>query len=241
MADAPRVVAGIQPVREAIRARGAALIEVLIEDKPSPRLDALARFAEDAGVTPRRVARGRLDQLSEGVRHQGVVALAPPLEIGALASLDIGGDTLLLVLDGITDPHNFGASLRSAVAFGASGVVWGEHHAAPLTPATFRASAGAVEHAPLFQVRSLRQAVIALGERGVTSVALDASAEASIASLDLRGDVALVIGAEDEGVSRSVRRACSVRARLPMRRIDSLNASVAAAVALYEARRQRSG
>lgn len=240
MADVARVVVGIQPVREAIRAHGGALMEVLIEDKPSPRLDALARFATDAGVALSRVSRGRLDKLAEGVRHQGVVALAPLLEIRDVDALEIGGGCLLLVLDGITDPHNFGASLRSAVAFGADGVVWGAHHAAPLTPATFRASAGAVEHARLFQVRSLRQAIIELGERGVTSVALDASADTPIASVDLRGDVALVIGAEDEGVSRGVRRACSQLARLPMRQIDSLNASVAAAVALYEARRQRS-
>jgi len=235
-----RLVVGIQPVREAIRAHTNAIDKVVIQRRDNPRLSALGRFATDHGVTVDRVERGQLDRLAGGARHQGVIAFAPPLTIGNLSAMQVEDDTLLVVLDGVTDPRNFGATLRSAVALGASGVVWGEHHAAPLTPATFRASAGAVEHASLYRVRSLRGAVSELQSAGVTCVALDASAEQPLATVELTGPVALVIGSEDEGVSRGVRKLCSTRAKLPMSRlIDSLNASVAAAVALYEACRQR--
>jgi 23S rRNA (guanosine2251-2'-O)-methyltransferase len=237
---AGRVVVGLQPVREALRAHGAAVKSVLVERKANPRLEALCRFARDAGVAVERVDRSRLDALAAGVRHQGVAALAPELLLHDLGAEPIEPDTLLMVLDGVTDPQNFGATLRSAVAMGATGVVWGEHHAAPLTPATFRASAGAVEHLRLFRVRSLRQALESLLARGARVVALDASGAVTVAEADLTGPLALVVGAEDEGVSRGVRRLASLVVRLPMSvHIDSLNASVAAAVALYEARRQR--
>jgi 23S rRNA (guanosine2251-2'-O)-methyltransferase len=235
-----RVVVGIQPVREAIKAHGGRCEKVYVAERDNPRLAALARFAGDQSIVIEYVKRDHLDKLSGGVRHQGVVALTPELVVHDLDAAELGDDTLLMVLDGITDPHNFGATVRSVVALGASGIVWGEYKAAPLTPATFRASAGAVEHATLYRVRSLRAAVSALGERGVTTVALDASSDTSLTDVDLRGPVALVVGAEDEGVQKSVRRMCTVRASLPMSGpIDSLNASVAAAVALYEAVRQR--
>jgi 23S rRNA (guanosine2251-2'-O)-methyltransferase len=130
--------------------------------------------------------------------------------------------------------------IRSAVALSDGAVVWGEHSAAPLTAATFRASAGAIEHARLCRVRSLRGAMSTLASHDVQTVALDAHAEVLLSDLDLRRPTALVIGAEDAGVSRGLRQCCRHTARLPMRgRLDSLNASVAAAVALYEAQRQR--
>jgi len=236
----PRLILGLQPVREAIRARGQDLGSVLVEKKASPRLDALARFASDRGATVERVSRAALDRLARGTRHQGAAAWAPELEVGGVDDVAIDDDTLLMVLDGITDPHNFGATLRCAVALGATGVLWGEHHAAPLTAATFRASAGAVEHARLIQVPSLHGALETLGSRGVTTVALDASATTALSAVPLEGACAIVVGAEDTGVGKAVRRACGHRARLPMSgAIDSLNASVAAGMALYEAVRQR--
>lgn len=237
----PRLVLGLQPVREAIRAHGERLGRVLVERKPSPRLDALARFAADRGASVERASRGQLDRLAQGTRHQGAAAWAPDLIVSGVDAVEVSDDTLLVVLDGITDPHNFGATLRCAVALGATGVVWGEHHAAPLTPATFRASAGAVEHARLHQVTSLHGALETLAARGVTTVALDASADDVLSSVALTGPAAVVVGAEDTGVARAVRRACSHRAKLPMRGpLDSLNASVAAGMALYEVVRQRS-
>lgn len=210
-----------------------------VEARKTPRLEALARFAADAGANVQRVPRGELDRLAGGVAHQGVVAEAPDLVLHELRTVQLERP-LWLVLDGITDPRNFGAILRSAVALGAGAVIWGEHHAAPLTPSTFRASAGAVEHATLVQVRSLRGAVEELATMGITTVALDGNADDELPDLDLSVPLALVVGAEDTGVSRGVRKLCTKRARLPMTPVlDSLNASVAASLALYEAQRQR--
>jgi 23S rRNA (guanosine2251-2'-O)-methyltransferase len=235
-----RLVLGIQPVREAIRAHGAALGRVLVADGDSGRLDALARFASDQSIAVERVTRGRLDALAGGVSHQGAAAYAPPLELVPLESLP-EPRALIVVLDGITDPHNFGATIRSAVAMGATGILWAEHRAAPLTPATFRASAGAVEHARLCRVGSLRRAVPYLAEQGITTIVLESGAGQHLDELDLRGPVLMVVGSEDRGVQRGVRQLCQAHARLRMgTTIGSLNASVAAAVALYEARRQRS-
>ena len=235
-----RLVIGVQPVREAIRAHGESVERVVIEQGDHPQLEALARFARDQGIEVNVASRGELDRQARGARHQGAVALVPELRLHSLASLSVERSSLFLALDEIQDPQNFGAAIRSAVAFDASAVLWPEHSSAPLSPATFRASAGAIEHAVLCRVTSLPSAISHLGELGTTSVALDAGGDAPLAELDLTGPVLLVIGSEGKGLKKSVRRACARTARLPMGgAIASLNASVAAAIALYEARRQR--
>lgn len=236
-----RLVAGLQPVREAIRAHGSRLARVLVDDRRMPRLDAVARFATDQGV-PRveRVARRELDRLSEGAQHQGVLAFAPPLALCQPGSLWAEPQLLAVALDGIQDPQNFGAVIRSAVGIAGAAVVWGEHASAPLSTATFRASAGAIEHARLCRVRSLTGALGAAGEAGAQVVGLDAHAERDLTQVDLTGPTVLVIGSEGEGMARGVRRTCGVLARLVREpHLDSLNASVAAGIALYEAIRQR--
>jgi 23S rRNA (guanosine2251-2'-O)-methyltransferase len=236
-----REVFGIQPVREAIRAHGARLQEVIVEAGEHPQLQALARFARDHGVKVVASApRAELDRRAQGVRHQGALAVAPDLALVPLADLVVPPDALFIALDEIQDPQNFGAVVRSAVALGAHAVLWAEHASAPLSPATFRASAGAIEHASLCRVASLPTAMAHLAQLGVESIGLDAAGEADLATVDLTGPVLLVIGSEGKGLKRSVRRACRSTARLPMAgRIDSLNASVAAALTLYEAIRQR--
>ncbi len=234
---------GLQPVREAIRAHGAKLERVAVEEKgreASPQLEAVARFAGDHGARVERVPRAELDRIARGVRHQGVIAFAPELAILALDDLDLGGGSLLVALDEVQDPQNFGAVIRSAVSMGATAIVWPEHRSAPLSPATFRASAGAVEHATLCRVGSLPSALVALRERGVASIGLDMTAGTGLDRVDLRGPVALVVGAEGKGLRKTVKQACDALASLPMPgRIDSLNASAALAIALYEAVRQR--
>jgi len=236
-----RLISGIQPVREAIRARGDALERVLVDDmKGAPQLDALARYASDHGARVERVPRGELDRLARGAHHQGAVALAPELVILRLDDLALGPETLLCAIDELQDPQNFGAIIRSAVALGATGVLWPEHRSAPLSMATFRASAGAVEHAKLCRVGSLPDALMTLRASGVKAVGLDAQGPEPLHSIDLRGPVVLVIGAEGKGLRRTVKAACDGLARLPMAGpIASLNASVAAAIALYETGRQR--
>jgi 23S rRNA (guanosine2251-2'-O)-methyltransferase len=237
-----RQILGIQPAREALRVHEGAVERVFIQQDGGPKLDALARYAEGRGVPVQRLSRSELDRRAAGGRHQGVIALAPELRLRSLAELPAEGEppALFVALDGVMDPQNFGAVIRSAVALGARGILWPEHSSAPLSPATFRASAGAIEHAALCRVPSLPDALAELATRGVTAIALDAQGPVELGALDLTGPVAIVIGAEDKGARRSVRRACQHVARLPMAGpIGSLNASVAGALALYEVTRQR--
>ncbi len=235
-----RLVFGLQPVREAIRVHGARLERVVIEQSASPKIEALGRFAEGRGIQVETMSRGELDRQTGGGRHQGAVAIAPDLRLRSLADLPIEPTSIIVVLDGIMDPQNFGAIVRSSVALGATAIMWPEHASAPLSPAMFRASAGAIEHAALCRVASLPEALRSLAERGVTVIALDAQGQTTLGALTLSGPVAVVIGAEDKGARRTVLRACHHVARLPMAGpIGSLNASVAGALALYEILRQR--
>lgn len=237
-----RLVTGLQPVREAIRVHGDKLVRVLVDQAGGPQLDAVARFATDRGAKVEKVSRADLDRASKGARHQGAIAYAPDFHIVSLAEIADGlsPSDVVVALDELEDPQNFGAVIRSAVALGASAIVWPEHHAAPLSPATFRASAGAVEHARLCRVGSLPAALGALRDAGAHIVGLDASADHAVADVAKEGAVVLVVGAEGKGLRKPVKRACTTLARLPMKGpIDSLNASVAAGIALYEMMRSR--
>ena len=232
-----RLVTGLQPVREAIRVHRSALKRVALEEKDSPTLEALGRFAADqGGPEVVRVPRTELDRWTDGGQHQGVSAWAPELTLLPVEDLLADPALLALALDGIQDPQNFGAVIRSAVGVADAAVLWGEHSSAPLSPAAGRASAGAIEHARLCRVPSLVGALTAARERGISVVGLDAHAPLRVGELDLNGPVILVVGNEHEGMGRGVRRACSTVGRLTSSgRIDSLNASVAAALALHEA------
>jgi 23S rRNA (guanosine2251-2'-O)-methyltransferase len=240
-----RIVCGLQAVREAIRAHGSRLERVLVEAEgrqTTPQLEALARFAGDHGAPVDRLARSELDRLARGVRHQGAIAFAPALAIVSLEDVPLGSDALVVALDEVQDPQNFGAVIRSAVAMGATAVVWPEHRSAPLSPATFRASAGAIEHATLCRVASLPPALDALRARGLTCIGLEMGGELPIARADLALPVVIAVGAEGKGLRKTVKRSCDALAHVPMPGpIDSLNVSAAVAIALYEAVRQRSG
>ena len=239
-----RLVIGVQPVREAIRTHRHHIERVLILDrsagKDSRTLDGIASFAESSSIPVARVDRKQLDRICRGGNHQGVLAYAPDLTLHDLSHLLAGQPRMLTLLDRITDPQNFGAVIRSSVAFGSQGIIFPEHDAAPLTPATFRASAGAVEHAALCRVRALPSAIQALRQEGILVVGLAGEASEVIDSLDLTGPTAIVVGAEGSGLRKSVRAACNTLARLPTAPpLDTLNASVSAGIALYEVRRQQ--
>jgi 23S rRNA (guanosine2251-2'-O)-methyltransferase len=237
-----RFICGLQPVREAIRARGPELEKVLVERGAGDdaQLDALARFASDHGVAVERVSRAELDRLSRGARHQGTVAWAPELRLVSLDEILKAPNGVVVALDELQDPQNFGAIVRSGVALGASAILWPEHRSAPLSAAMFRASAGAVEHATLCRVPSLNEALSALKAAGLTVVGLDMQGKDALDAIPLVEGVVLVIGAEGKGLRRPVKQACDRLARLPMHgKIASLNASVAAGIALYEVARQR--
>jgi 23S rRNA (guanosine2251-2'-O)-methyltransferase len=229
-----RFVLGLQPVREVIRVHRGSVRRVAVDRRPQPRLDALERFAKDQGVMEVvRVDRAQLDHWARGAEHQGVVAWAPQLTLVDLETTIADPRLLAVGLDQIQDPQNFGAIIRSAVAVAGAAVIFGEHRAAPLSAATFRASAGAIEHARLCRVTSIRQALMEARNAGAQVVGLDAQAQAPLASLRLGDPMVLVVGSEHEGLSRGVRHVCSHFAHLPSSgRLDSLNASVAVGIAL---------
>ena len=241
---APRLVVGLQPVREAVRRWGSRLGAVIVERATGDRagrLDALARFAADQGAQRvERLPNRELDRLSQGVQHQGAAAWAPALALVEPADL-LGDPGLLAVaLDGIQDPQNFGAAIRSAVGLGATGLAWAEHSSAPLGLATFRASAGAIEHARLCRVPSLVRLLDSARGAGATVVGLAPDGAVALHDLDLSGPTVLVLGSEHEGLGKAVRRSCTTLARLTLRGpVESLNASAACAVALYVALIQR--
>ncbi len=235
----PRLVIGIQPVREALRVHGRALTGVYLQ-QASTRLAGLRKLALDQGVSVEEVSRSTLDRIARGGQHQGVALYAPELKIQPWDSVLSSSSGLIVALDGIVDPQNFGAVIRSAVGLARAAVVWPQNASAPLTPATFRASAGAIEHAELCRVSSLVSSLGAAKAQGFVVIGLDGQAETRLEQLDLRGPVLIAVGSEGAGLSKGVRRTCDHLARLAMpKSIDSLNASVAVAIALYETQRQR--
>ncbi len=237
-----RILAGVQPVREAVRVWGKQVAWVYLQ-RGATRLAGLEVLAKTHAVPVRWVDKAELDSLARGTYHQGVLAEAPELGLSDFEDLlTVAGDVapLILALDGIVDPQNFGATVRSAVGLAKAPVLWGENASAPLTAAMSRASAGAVEHARLCRVPSLTGALTRAISSGFTVVGLDAHAPAPLHTVDLSGPTVIVVGGEGKGLGKQVRRSCTHLATLVLpHTIDSLNASVAAALALYEAARQR--
>lgn len=233
-----RLVIGVQPVREALKAHAPTLGPLLLQ-KDAPRLLGVFKLAESLGVAVTEVSRHELERLCKGAQHQGAALWVPELTLRSWREVLTTND-LIVALDGIVDPQNFGAVIRSAVGVADAAIVWAENASAPLTPATFRASAGAIEHARLCRVPSLASALGEASAEGFEVVGLDGHAETPLVGFNLVERCVIVVGNEGTGLGRSTRRACTRLARLVRpRSIDSLNASVAAALALYEARRQR--
>lgn len=234
------IVYGINPVLEAVRAGRAT--EVLVLDAHGSRVREIVQAARASGVPVRVAAPEAMRRLAGDVGHQNVVARvrsAPGSTLEALAGREHGAP-LIVVLDGVEDPHNVGAILRSVHAAGASGVVRQTRHAAPLDAGAAKASAGAIHHVPVVDVVNVARALEDLGKLGVWTVGLDADAETDYDRVDLTLPTALVVGAEGSGLRRLVRERCDRLVSIPMRgRLGSLNVSVAAAVLLFEAVRQR--
>lgn len=233
-----RLVLGVQPVREVLRVHGTQVRELLLQ-QGSKRTLGVQRAAEQLGVSIQWVTRSQLDKVAQGVMHQGAAVFAPELQLTALPQV-LKQHSLVLALDGIVDPQNFGAVVRSAVGIAQAAVVWGENASAPLTPATFRASAGAIEHACLCRVPSLKQAILDAQLSGFDVLVLDAHAEHTLRQKSLKQPTLIVLGSEGAGVSRGVKKLATAVRLIDMHAVDSLNASVAAALALYEAQSQRS-
>ena len=225
---------GRNAVLEAARAGRVRRVLVAGGLDPDPRLAELARLVPVEVVPPERVSA-----LARGV-HQGVVAEVEPRAFLTLRQLLETGPDLLVALDGIEDPQNLGAILRSAEAAGAGGVILPERRSAPLSAAAVKASSGASEHLRLCRVPGLAAALSELKREGLWCAGLDAGGEMLPWEFDLSQPVCLVVGGEGSGLHRLVRERCDVRLRLPMiGKVASLNASAAAAAVLYETTRQR--
>jgi 23S rRNA (guanosine2251-2'-O)-methyltransferase len=231
---------GINPVMEALQAGRVTALRVA--DKSGTRLQQLFALAAQRGVAVRRVPLEALDRDARGGVHQGVVADAEDPRAYSLEELVRGarGPALLLVLDGIEDPQNLGAILRTADAAGVDGVVVQNRRSAALGGAAAKASAGAVAHTRLAEVVNIARTLDELKELGVWTVGLAGEATTPYVSIDFSLPTALVLGAEGAGLRRLVREKCDFLVSIPMHgQLNSLNVSVAAGVALFEAVRQR--
>ena len=237
-----RIIAGRRPVLEALRAETKLRRIYVDPQRVSPDVQ---QAAEARSVSVAHRDRAELDRLTEGVRHQGVVALAEDFELCDLDEMldRTHGAPLLVALDQVTDPQNLGAIVRSAVTLGLDGIIVPKHRAAGITAAVVRASAGATEHASIAQVTNLQRTLLKLSEAGIEVIGLDAHADADLRDLEpsSQGRV-LVVGSEGKGLRRMVRQRCDIVVQIHQKGpMDSLNASVAAAIAMYELSTKRRG
>jgi 23S rRNA (guanosine2251-2'-O)-methyltransferase len=241
-----RIVYGVRPVEELIRARPREVSVVyLAEGTRSPETERVVQAARERGVSVEIRPRRMVAALAGADVHQGLVAVTGRFRYATLddlleAATRAGEPPLVVLLDGITDPHNLGAIARSAEVLGAHGVVVPARGSASVTPGAVKASAGATERVRIAEVTNLLRAIDALRDKGLRVLGAGAEEGERIDRVDLRGPLALVVGAEGRGMREAVARRCDGQFHIPQRgEVASLNASVAAAIALYEAARQR--
>ena len=235
---------GINSVTEALKARGRAFEWVgMAKERHDIRLQRLIEDCRRLSVPVRFLQRTELDRMAGNAAHQGVVAVTSAKQYNDLADVIAakrGNHALLVVLDGVEDPHNLGAILRTADAAGANGVVIPERRAAAVTGTVTKASAGASEHLPIAKVTNISRTIEELKESNVWTVGLDERGAQTYDSLDYNMDCALVLGGEGKGLHDLVKRKCDFLVSIPMLgKVPSLNVSVAAGVVLYEIVRQR--
>ena len=232
------VLSGIHPIAEALRA-GTPLDRVLIaQGAGGPRLQEIIDLARTASVPVRFEPRAMLERLAGTGAHQGVVALGAARKYADLESA--AQSELLVVLDGVEDPHNLGAIIRTAHAAGAGAVIIPERRAAGLTDVVAKAAAGALEHLPVVKVTNINRALEDLKKREFWIYGLDERGTQSHDQTDYAARSVLVLGGEGKGLHEQVRKHCDVLVRIPMAgKISSLNVSVAAGVVLFEWRRRR--
>ena len=230
------IIYGLRPVVEALRSKRREVREVL----DSVGDGEISSEAAVRGIPVKRLPRDRVEELARGGVHQGVVARVGPYPYSGLEVILATPDPLVVVLDRVTDPRNLGAVLRAADGAGVSGVVVPKDRAAGVTPAAVKASAGASEHVPVARETNLRRALEKMKEAGIWVYGAEGGAASAYTKLDLSGSIAFVLGSEGRGLRRLVREGCDGAVSIPMLgAVSSLNVSAAAAVLLFEARRQR--
>jgi 23S rRNA (guanosine2251-2'-O)-methyltransferase len=246
-ADSGELLVGRNPVAEALRAKVPATALFVAQGiEADERVAESLRLAGNRGIALLEISRAELDRRTGGLPHQGIALQVPPFGYRELpdvlaAAAEAGTAPLLVALDGVTDPRNVGAVIRSAVAFGAHGIVVPERRAAGITAAAWRTSAGTAARIPVAQVTNLVRALKDCQQAGLVVVGLDAGAPTSIYELELAADpTVVVVGSEGRGLSRLVGETCDLSVSIPMSGpAESLNASVAAAVTLAEIARRR--
>ena len=240
------IIYGFHPVYEALKAARRKIFNVqIVADKPSERLEKVAALAASLNLEVKFVKTSRLNQIAGTVQHQGIgarVSLFPLTTISYI--IDKLGSTpqnqFLVLLDRIQDPQNLGAIIRTTVAVGVDTVIIPKNRSASPTPAVSKASAGALEHVNMACVTNMVTAMKMLKAKGIWIFGLERTANVSIYSVDLAGSVAVVIGGEEKGIRPLVKKHCDFMVAIPQRGpINSLNASAAAAVVMYEILRQR--
>lgn len=244
-AEADGIIEGRNAVIEALRA-GTAIDKIyLAKGETDKTLGHIASRARDAGVVVVEADRRKLDAMSRTHAHQGIIAVAAVREYASVEDLlqaarDRGEPPLLVVCDELSDPHNLGAVIRTAECAGAHGVIIPKRRSAGLTAVVAKTSAGAVSHLPVARVANLPSLLKQLKKEGLWIFGAAADGPVSLYEADLKGPAAIVIGSEGSGMSRLVAETCDVLVRIPMKgKLNSLNASAAAAILLYEAVRQR--
>lgn len=243
------IIYGIHAVQAALGRPGAVASLWVQADRHDRRVQPLLDTAAGQGITVKRVSRREIDQVVPGGAHQGIVAFtraARPSQGTAQATTvdelvqGIAGPPLLLVLDGVQDPHNLGACLRTAAAAGAHGVIAPRDRAAGITPTVRKVASGAAELIPFIQVTNLARTLAWLQDNGVWTVGMAGDAPSTLYEMALTGPVALVMGGEGKGLRRLTRAHCDYMASIPLSgAIESLNVSVATGIGLFEAARQR--
>ncbi len=236
---------GIHAVKEALEARRPIDRIAIAKGRQDTRVEEIVQLARKQGVPVRFEDRGQIDRLANSKDHQGVVALAAARAVATLEDIlahanSSHGQGLIVLLDGVEDPHNLGAIIRTALAAGAHGVVIPERRAAGLTDTVARASAGALAHLPVAKVTNLVRTMEELKEAGFWLVGLDEQGEKNYTEVDYTSPAGIVLGSEGQGLHELTRKRCDFVVSLPTTGpVKSLNVSVAAGVVLFEAIRQR--
>jgi 23S rRNA (guanosine2251-2'-O)-methyltransferase len=239
------VIYGINTVAEALKARGRAFEYVAVaRERHDQRVQQIIAGCRAQGVAVRSTPSEELDRLAGAPSHQGVVAVTSEKQYAAdaddLLATRRGQHAFLVVLDGVEDPHNLGAIIRTAEAAGADGIVIPERRAVGVTGTVAKASAGASEHLPIAKVTNISRTLEELKKKNVWTVGLDERADQTYDQVDYNMDCALVLGAEGKGLHEQVRKHCDFLVNIPMMgQVASLNVSVAAGVVMYEVARQR--
>jgi len=239
------ILSGIHPVAEALRAKHPLERILVAQGAGGPRMQEIIDMARRASVPVRFEPRGALDRLAGSSAHQGVVAMGAAskyADFGAVVSPQAASSQLVVVLDGVEDPHNLGAVIRTAHAAGAGAVIIPERRAAGVTDVVAKAAAGALEYLPITRVTNINRALEELKEKGYWIYGLDERGTESYDQAEYAAPTAFVLGGEGKGLHEQVRKHCDVLIRIPMAgKISSLNVSVAAGVVLFEWKRRAGG